>query len=70
MLDPDELYELADDLPVLDSPVLIQALTGFVDAGSAIQLSREHLLEQPGAPRSSRPSTSTSCSITGPGGPR
>ena len=45
MLDPDGLYELADDLPVLDSPVLIQALTGFVDAGSAIQLSREHLLE-------------------------
>lgn len=45
MLDPDELYELADDLPVLDSPVLVQALTGFVDAGSAIQLSRDHLLE-------------------------
>jgi hypothetical protein len=45
VLDPDELYELADDLPVLDSPVLIQALTGFVDAGSAIQLSRDHLLE-------------------------
>ena len=46
MLDPDELYELADDLPALDSPVLIQALTGFVDAGSAIQLSRDHLLDQ------------------------
>ena len=46
MLDPHGLYELADDLPALDSPVLIQALTGFVDAGSAIQLSREHLLEQ------------------------
>jgi hypothetical protein len=45
VLDPDELYELADDLPVLDSPVLVQALTGFVDAGSAIQLSRDHLLE-------------------------
>lgn len=45
MLDPDGLYELADDLPVLDSPVLIQALTGFVDAGSAIQLSRDHLLD-------------------------
>jgi hypothetical protein len=45
VLDPDGLYELADDLPVLDSPVLIQALTGFVDAGSAIQLSRDHLLE-------------------------
>jgi hypothetical protein len=46
VLDPHGLYELADDVPALDSPVLIQALTGFVDAGSAIQLSREHLLEQ------------------------
>ena len=45
MLDPHELYELADDLPELDGPVLVQALTGFVDAGSAIQLTREHLLE-------------------------
>ncbi|WP_306206896.1 proteasome assembly chaperone family protein [Actinoplanes sp. RD1] len=46
MLDPQGLYELADDLPELDGVVLIQALTGFVDAGSAIQLSREHLLEE------------------------
>jgi PAC2 family len=46
VLDPHGLYELADDLPVLDGPVLVQALTGFVDAGGAIQLSREHLLEQ------------------------
>jgi hypothetical protein len=46
VLDPHGLYELVDDVPALDSPVLIQALTGFVDAGSAIQLSREHLLEQ------------------------
>ncbi|MEU4419712.1 PAC2 family protein [Actinoplanes sp. NPDC024001] len=45
MLDPHGLYEVAGDLPTLDSPVLIQALTGFVDAGSAIQLAREHLLE-------------------------
>ncbi len=45
MLDPHGLYELADDLPALDGPVLVQALTGFVDAGGAIQLSREHLLE-------------------------
>ena len=45
MLDPHGLYELADELPELDGPVLIQALTGFVDAGSAIQLSRDHLLE-------------------------
>ncbi|BFU43655.1 proteasome assembly chaperone family protein [Krasilnikovia sp. MM14-A1004] len=46
MLDPQGLYELADDLPDLEGPVLVQALTGFVDAGSAIQLTREHLLEQ------------------------
>ncbi|WP_041832681.1 proteasome assembly chaperone family protein [Actinoplanes sp. N902-109] len=45
MLDPHGLYELADDLPELDGVVLVQALTGFVDAGSAIQLSRDHLLE-------------------------
>ena len=45
MLDPHELYELADDVPALDGPVLVQALTGFVDAGSAIQLARESLLE-------------------------
>jgi len=45
VLDPNELYELADDLLALDQPVLVQALTGFVDAGSAIQLFRENLLE-------------------------
>jgi len=45
VLDPHELYELADDVPALDGPVLVQALTGFVDAGSAIQLARESLLE-------------------------
>ena len=44
MLDPHELYELADDLPDLDQPVLVQALTGFVDAGNATRLAREHLL--------------------------
>ena len=46
MLDPHELYEVNGELPELDAPILVQALTGFVDAGSAIQLSREHLLEQ------------------------
>jgi hypothetical protein len=45
VLDPHELYELADDLPALEQPVLVQALTGFVDAGSAIQLFRENMLE-------------------------
>jgi hypothetical protein len=44
VLDPHELYQLTDDLPELGQPVLIQALTGFVDAGSATQLAREHLL--------------------------
>jgi predicted ATP-grasp superfamily ATP-dependent carboligase len=42
--DPQELYQLADDVPDLGRPVLIQALTGFVDAGSASRLAREHLL--------------------------
>ena len=44
MLDPNELYQLADDRPELGQPVLIQALTGFVDAGNATRLAREHLL--------------------------
>lgn len=44
MLDPHELYELTDDLPDLGQPVLIQALSGFVDAGSATRLAREQLL--------------------------
>src|SRR5215212_7783190 len=45
VLEPSGLYELTGEVPDLDGPVLIQALTGFVDAGSAIQLSREHLVE-------------------------
>lgn len=44
MLDPHELYELVDELPELGQPVLIEALTGFVDAGSATQLAHTHLL--------------------------
>jgi len=47
--DPRELYELLPDRPELDSPVLVQALDGFIDAGSATRLARAHLLEQPGA---------------------
>jgi predicted ATP-grasp superfamily ATP-dependent carboligase len=46
VLEPSGLYELSSDVPSLDGPVMIQALTGFVDAGSAIQLTREHLLER------------------------
>lgn len=49
MRNPRELYELAGDLPELDGPVLVQALTGFVDAGSATQLAREHLTSTLGA---------------------
>jgi predicted ATP-grasp superfamily ATP-dependent carboligase len=45
VLDPHGLYELADDMPELGRPVLVQALSGFVDAGNAVRLAREHLLE-------------------------
>jgi predicted ATP-grasp superfamily ATP-dependent carboligase len=41
--DPDELYELASDLPDLGRPVLIQAMTGFVDAGGSTRLAAEHM---------------------------
>ena len=44
MLDPHALYELSGDLPDMGEPVLIQALSGFVDAGNATRLAREHLL--------------------------
>jgi hypothetical protein len=42
--DPHELYELTGDLPELDQPALVQAMSGFVDAGGAARLAREHLL--------------------------
>lgn len=38
------LFEFVDPLPELDQPVLVQALDGFVDAGGATRLAREHLL--------------------------
>ncbi|MFC4950582.1 proteasome assembly chaperone family protein [Pseudonocardia sp. GCM10023141] len=38
MLDPAELYEVAEDAPELDEPVLLVALDGFVDAGAAARL--------------------------------
>lgn len=44
MLDPQELVEFADDIPELVRPVLVQALDGFVDAGSVRKLVREQLL--------------------------
>ena len=43
-MDPADLYTLADDVPALDRPVLVQALTGFIDAGGGSRLAREHLL--------------------------
>jgi hypothetical protein len=44
MLDPQRLYELVDDLPVLDRPVLVHSLYGFMDAGSAGRGLVDHLL--------------------------
>ncbi len=44
MPDPKDLYHLTEDVPDLGRPVLIQALTGFVDAGGAGRLAREQLL--------------------------
>ena len=44
-LDPAGLYELTPDVPALDRPVLVQALDGFVDAGSATSLARAHVLD-------------------------
>jgi len=44
VLDPRQLFEFTGDLPELGQPVIIEALTGFVDAGNATRLAREHLL--------------------------
>jgi hypothetical protein len=43
VLDPEELFELADAEAEPGRPVLIQARTGFVDAGGAARLARTHL---------------------------
>jgi hypothetical protein len=45
VLDPNELFELESDLPDLGRPVLVQALDGFIDAGNARRIAREHLLQ-------------------------
>jgi proteasome assembly chaperone (PAC2) family protein len=45
VLDPAELYEVASDAPQLNEPVLLVALDGFVDAGSAAKLAVDALLE-------------------------
>jgi hypothetical protein len=44
VLDPHALYQLSEDLPDLDRPVLVMALGGFVDAGNATRLAREYIL--------------------------
>ncbi len=45
LLNPEDLYELDADLPEMTGPVLLHSLDGFVDAGQAGQLVREHLLD-------------------------
>ena len=42
--DPDDLVQLASDIEDLDGPVLVHALSGFVDAGAAVQQATDHLL--------------------------
>lgn len=44
MLDPKGLYELVDDLPEMDRPVLVHSLYGFMDAGSAGKGLVDHVL--------------------------
>jgi hypothetical protein len=44
VIDPAELYEIDADAPVLDEPVLLVALDGFVDAGNAARLACAALL--------------------------
>ncbi len=44
MRDPDELFELLTDDIKAHSPVLVHALTGFLDAGQAGRLAVAHLL--------------------------
>ncbi|WP_432520009.1 proteasome assembly chaperone family protein [Kineococcus sp. SYSU DK006] len=44
MLDPASLYSYEGERPVLVEPPLVVALSGFVDAGSAVRLAVEHLL--------------------------
>ncbi len=44
MLDPRQLFSVTGEVADLGQPVMIEALTGFVDAGNATRLAREHLL--------------------------
>jgi hypothetical protein len=44
VIDPTELYEVVEDLPDLGRPVMVEAMTGVLDAGGAVRLASEHLL--------------------------
>ena len=45
MLDPDDLYTTTDAATGLTAPVLVHAMSGFIDAGGAGRLAADHLLE-------------------------
>jgi predicted ATP-grasp superfamily ATP-dependent carboligase len=45
VLDPGGLYELVEEPPELERPVLVVAMTGFVDAAGATKLAADHLRE-------------------------
>lgn len=53
MRDPHELYEVVEEPPDLERPVLLQVLSGFVDAGGAGRLAVAHLRD--GASEASQP---------------
>lgn len=42
---PENLYEITTDDVELDAPVLVHALSGFLDAGAARQIAVQHLLD-------------------------
>ena len=46
MRPPEELFTIHSDVQFEEPPVLLYAFSGFVDAGSGVRLSAEHLLEQ------------------------
>jgi len=43
-IQPEDLYVVADDLPDIRGSVLVEMLEGFVDAGAARRLARDHLV--------------------------
>jgi predicted ATP-grasp superfamily ATP-dependent carboligase len=43
-IQPEDLYVVADDLPDVRGSVLVEMLEGFVDAGAARRLARDHLV--------------------------